>query len=259
MRARKRFGQHFLKDPSFIGRIVEAIAPRTDDLLVEIGPGRGAITAPLAAAGAPLYALELDRDLAPLLAQRFAGASNVTIVETDALRFDFASLGTDLRIFGNLPYNISTPLLFRLVEFRHVVRDLHFMLQKEVVDRMSAAPGTKAYGRLTIMLGCHMTVESLFDVPPEAFAPPPKVTSAVVRLMPRAAGEIRIADEALLSRLVTQAFSQRRKTLRNALRAAAAPEHLEAAGLDPAARPETVPITGWVALANHLAIHHVNH
>src|SRR5690606_19929994 len=196
-RPRKRCGQHFLHDPHYIGRIVSAVAPAPGDRLVEIGPGRGAITVPLARSGAELCAPEVDRDLAALLRERFAGMDDVTIVEADALAFAFAALGSDLRVVGNLPYNISTPLLFRLIGFRGHLRDLHFMLQKEVVDRMAAAPGTRAYGRLTVMLGCYMTVERLFDVPPGAFVPPPRVTSAVVRLRPRPQGEVRIADEAL--------------------------------------------------------------
>ena len=251
-RPRKRFGQHFLTSPWVIDRIVAAIAPQAGDTLVEIGPGRGAITEPLAKSGARLHAIEFDRDLVRRLSERFAGTSNVSIVEADALRFDFASLGPALRVVGNLPYNISTPLLFRLIGFSEVVQDLHFMLQKEVVDRMGASPGTKSYGRLTIMLGCRMTVEPLFDVPPDAFEPPPKVTSAVVRLRPRPGGEIPIGNEGLLSRIVARAFSQRRKTMRNALKGTATPEDLEAAGIDPGTRPETVPITGWIALANGL-------
>lgn len=253
LRARKRFGQHFLTSPDYIHRIVAAIAPRPDDTLVEIGPGRGAITEPLARSGARLHAIEFDRDLARWLEQRFAQAENVSIVEADALRFDFASLGGTLRVVGNLPYNISTPLLFHLLGFAARLDDLHFMLQKEVVDRLAASPGTKDYGRLTIMLGCRMTVEPLFEVPPEAFSPPPKVTSRVVRLQPRSTGEIVVRDEQVLSRLVARAFSQRRKTLRNALKGAAAAEDLEAVGLDPAVRPETVPIAGWAALANRLS------
>lgn len=252
VRARKRFGQHFLTSPQVIENIVDAIAPRAGETLVEIGPGRGAITKPLSKSGVTLHAIEFDRDLAGWLEQRFAGAANVSIVQADALRFDFASLGAGLRVVGNLPYNISTPLLFHLLEFSDSIEDLHFMLQKEVVDRMAASPGTKAYGRLTIMLGCRMTVEPLFDVPPDAFDPPPKVTSAVVRLRPRPAGEIAVADEAVLSKLVAQAFSQRRKTLRNALRAVAGPEALEAVGIDPGSRAETVPIASWAALANYL-------
>ncbi len=251
-RARKRFGQHFLASPDYIERIVAAIAPRPDDTVVEIGPGRGAITEPLAKSGARLHAIELDRDLAGWLGQRFA-AANVSIIQADALRFDFASLGNELRIVGNLPYNISTPLLFHLLDFSNAVVDLHFMLQKEVVDRLAASPGTKDYGRLTIMLGCRMTVEPLFEVPPQAFTPPPRVTSAVVRLRPRPAGDIAVENEATLSTLVARAFSQRRKTLRNALNGVASPEELEAAGIDPAARAETVPISAWIALANRLS------
>ena len=253
VRARKRFGQHFLTSPHYVERIVDAIAAKPGDTLVEIGPGRGAITEPLARSGARLHAIELDRDLARLLEQRFAGAGNVSVVEADALRFDFASLGAGLRVTGNLPYNISTPLLFHLLEFAACLDDLHFMLQKEVVDRLAASPGTKAYGRLTIMLGCRMTVEPLFEVPPDAFSPPPKVTSAVVRLQPRPPGEIAIENVGALSKLVARAFSQRRKTLRNALKGAAGPEDLEMTGIDPAARPETVPIAHWVALANRLS------
>ncbi len=253
VRARKRFGQHFLHDPHYVERIVSAVAPRPEDVLVEIGPGRGAITAPLARSGARLTAIEVDRDLAAWLRERFANEDNVTIVEADALAFDLASLGADLRVVGNLPYNISTPLLFRMIEVRQVLRDLHFMLQKEVVDRMAAGPGSKAYGRLTVMLGCYMSVETLFDVPPGAFTPPPKVTSAVVRLRPRPAGELPIADKAGLSRIVKQAFGQRRKTLRNALKGAVRPEQLEAAGIDPGGRAETVPIEAWVRLSNALA------
>jgi 16S rRNA (adenine1518-N6/adenine1519-N6)-dimethyltransferase len=251
--ARKRFGQHFLTSPQVIDSIVAAIAPRAGDTLVEIGPGRGAITEPLAKSGVTLHAIEFDRDLAGWLEERFAGTPNVSIVQADALRFDFASLGARLRVVGNLPYNISTPLLFHLLEFSDSIEDLHFMLQKEVVDRMAASPGTKAYGRLTIMLGCRMTVEPLFDVPPDAFDPPPKVTSAVVRLRPRPPAEIVVENVAVLSKLVAQAFSQRRKTLRNALRAVATPEALEAVGIDPGSRAETVPVETWAALSNYLA------
>ncbi len=252
-RPRKRFGQHFLASPDVIDRIVRAIAPQAGETLVEIGPGRGAITEPLAKTGVTLHAVEFDRDLARLLEERYAGAANVSIVQADALRFDFASLGSGLRVVGNLPYNISTPLLFHMLEFSDAIEDLHFMLQKEVVDRMAASPGTKEYGRLTIMLGCRMTVEPLFDVPPEAFSPPPKVTSAVVRLRPRPRGDIAVRDTRALSALVARAFSQRRKTLRNALKGAVDPADLEALGIDPVARPETVPPKEWIALANRLA------
>lgn len=252
-RPRKRFGQHFLTCQGTVSRIVGAIAPQEGDRLVEIGPGRGAITGLLAASGADLTAIEFDRDLVPHLRERFANAGNVSVLEADALRFDFGTLGSSLRIVGNLPYNISTPLLFRLIEFKGSIRDMHFMLQKEVVDRLAAAPGSKSYGRLTIMLGCRMEVEPLFEVPASAFLPPPKVTSAMVRLRPRPEGEIAIGDEAVLSRTVAQAFSQRRKTIRNAIKGMAATDDLEAVGIDPGSRPEEVPVRTWVALANRLA------
>ncbi|MGH8196391.1 MAG: 16S rRNA (adenine(1518)-N(6)/adenine(1519)-N(6))-dimethyltransferase RsmA [Woeseiaceae bacterium] len=252
-RPRKRFGQHFLTCPATISRIVLAIAPQRNETLVEIGPGRGAITGPLAASGAVVHAIEFDRDLVAWLDERLATTGNITVHEADALRFDFARLGASLRIVGNLPYNISTPLLFRLLEFRDSVRDMHFMLQKEVVDRLAAVPGRKSYGRLTIMLGCRMEIEPLFDVPATAFQPPPQVTSAMVRLRPRPVGQWPIADDALLSRIVAQAFSLRRKTMRNATRGLAAEGDLEAVGIDPGSRPEQVPVSTWVALANRLA------
>lgn len=252
-RARKRFGQHFLTAPEIIDRIVRAIAPRPGETLVEIGPGRGAITRPLAKSGATLHAIEYDRDLVPLLRADFAGDANVTIHEADALEFDYATVGRDLRIVGNLPYNISTPLLFRLIGFHEAVRDMHFMLQKEVVDRLTAPTRTKAYGRLTIMTGCRLEAEPLFDVPPSAFSPPPRVVSSVLRLTPRAGGGLRIDDEALLSRIVAAGFSQRRKTLRNALRGQVDPAMLEASGISPGARAEEIAIGEWVALANRLA------
>ncbi len=251
-RARKRFGQHFLTDPGIIDAIVRAVHPAGDDVIVEIGPGQGAITDAFARRAGHLHAIELDRDLAARLRQRYEGRPDVTIHEADALTFDFASLGGSLRVVGNLPYNISTPLLFHLLRFRDCILDMHFMLQKEVVDRMAANPGTKAYGRLGIMLGCHLRVEALFDVPPEAFDPPPAVTSAVVRLDPLPPGTFHIADEAALSTLVTTAFMQRRKTLRNALKGAADPADLAAVGIDGGLRPEQVSIAAYVALGNHL-------
>ncbi|MDH3953120.1 MAG: 16S rRNA (adenine(1518)-N(6)/adenine(1519)-N(6))-dimethyltransferase RsmA, partial [Gammaproteobacteria bacterium] len=183
-RPRKRFGQHFLSDPGVIDAIVRAIDPRPGDTIVEIGPGHGAITEPLAKKAGKLHCVELDRDLAAALRHRFSGSANVTVHEADALKFDFCALGDSLRIVGNLPYNISTPLLFHLIGSRDCIADMYFMLQKEVVDRMTAAPGNKTYGRLGIMLGCHLGVEALFDVGPQCFDPPPAVTSAVVRLAP---------------------------------------------------------------------------
>lgn len=251
-RARKRFGQHFLKDPQTIDDIVLAVQPAAGDRLVEIGPGRGAITERLAERAAHLDAIEFDRDLVRELRERYAHRDDITVHEADALDFDYGALGDGLRVVGNLPYNISTPLLFRLIDARAHLRDMHFMLQKEVVDRMAAAPGGKAYGRLTIMIGCHMRVEPLFDVPPQAFVPRPAVVSSVVRLMPLAPGRYRIDDPELLAKIVSQAFSMRRKTMRNALRALAGDAELTAAGIDPGTRPERVPIDAWVDLANRL-------
>ena len=251
-RARKRFGQHFLTDPGVIDAIVRAVHPAGDDIIVEIGPGQGAITDTLARRAGHLHAVELDRDLAARLRRQYANRPNVTIHEADALAFDFASLGERLRVVGNLPYNISTPLLFHLLQFSGCILDMHFMLQKEVVDRMAAEPGSKAYGRLGIMLRCHLSVEPLFEVPPEAFSPPPEVTSAVVRLDPLPPGSFHIADEAGLSALVATAFMQRRKTLRNALKGKADPADLAAVGIDGGLRPEQVSIPAYVALSNHL-------
>ena len=249
-RPRKRFGQHFLTDAATIEQIVAAIQPRDTDTIVEVGPGRGAISDPLAKLAGEFHAIELDRDLAAVIRKRFANQSNVTIHEDDVLKFDFASLGNELRIVGNLPYNISTPLLFRLVEFRHVIRDMYFMLQKEVVDRMAAGPGSKTYGRLSIMLGCHMEIMPLFDVPASAFDPPPKVTSSVVSLRPLPPDRFEISDQRIYSQIVAEAFSQRRKTLRNALKASATEDDLIAAGMDPTLRPEQASIDDYVALAN---------
>jgi 16S rRNA (adenine1518-N6/adenine1519-N6)-dimethyltransferase len=251
-RARKRFGQHFLTDPGVIDAIVRAISPGADDIIVEIGPGQGAITDPLARSAGHLHLVELDRDLVAQLRSKYDARDSVTVHEADALKFDFGALGDKLRIVGNLPYNISTPLLFHLLRYRDRIIDMHFMLQKEVVERMAAQPGSKAYGRLGIMLGCHLRVESLFDVPPAAFAPPPDVNSAVVRLDPLPPGTFVIEDEAGLSSMVATAFMQRRKTLRNALRSEASANDLEAVGIDPGLRPEQVSIEQYVALSNYL-------
>lgn len=251
-RAKKRFGQHFLTDPGVIDAIVEAIAPQDNDVIVEIGPGPGAITGSLVRRCGRYHGIELDRDLARQLRDRFADDKRVTIHEADALSFDFKKLGDSLRVVGNLPYNISTPLLFHLIDYRDQIRDMHFMLQKEVVQRMAAAPGSRDFGRLTVMLGCCMQVAHLFDVPPESFSPPPKVMSAVVRLAPLPASTFRIANHALLKKLVAQAFTQRRKTIRNALRQQASESQLGAAGIDPGTRPEQVAIAQWIELANQL-------
>jgi 16S rRNA (adenine1518-N6/adenine1519-N6)-dimethyltransferase len=252
-RPRKRFGQHFLTDPVVIDAIVRAITPRPNDVVVEIGPGRGAITGSLAAKAGHLHCVELDRDLAAQLRRRYADIDNVTVHEADALAFDYGAVGESLRVVGNLPYNISTPLLFRLLDQRECIADMHFMLQKEVVDRMAAEPGSKAYGRLGIMLGCHLGIEALFDVDPQCFEPPPKVTSAVVRLSPLPPGSFEIADEKILGSTVATAFSQRRKTLRNALKSLVEETELAELGIDATLRPEMLAIGDYVALANYLA------
>jgi 16S rRNA (adenine1518-N6/adenine1519-N6)-dimethyltransferase len=252
-RPRKRFGQHFLTDPGVIDAIVRAIDPQPHDTIVEIGPGQGAITEPLARKAGKLHCVELDRDLAASLRRRFGSRDNVAIHEADALSFDFCSLGDSLRIVGNLPYNISTPLLFHLVESRDCIDDMYFMLQKEVVDRMTASPGSKAYGRLGIMLGCHLSVDALFDVGPPCFDPPPAVMSAVVRLAPLGSERPVINDQKLLGRLVATAFSQRRKTLRNALKTMVSDAELRSLGIDPGDRPESIPVSDYVALANYVS------
>jgi 16S rRNA (adenine1518-N6/adenine1519-N6)-dimethyltransferase len=249
-RPRKRFGQHFLVAPEFIEQIVTAVAPAAGDIIVEIGPGQAAITEPLAALATELHAIEFDRDLAAALRDRFAARGNVTIHEADALDFDFASLGSRLRVVGNLPYNISTPVLFHLLEYVNCINDAHVMLQKEVVDRLTATPGGRDFGRLTIMLGHQLQVVHLFDVPPEAFSPPPRVMSAVVRLRPLPPGTFDPVDESTLGSIVKTAFSKRRKTLRNALRGVVDVEAIRAAGLDPTLRPEQVGIGAWIRLAN---------
>jgi 16S rRNA (adenine1518-N6/adenine1519-N6)-dimethyltransferase len=252
--ARKRFGQHFLHDPGIIARIVAAIDPHPDERLVEIGPGLGAITLPLLARVPELHAIEIDRDAIRHLRSASGANPSLHIHEADALEFELAALddGRGLRVIGNLPYNISTPLLFRLLDQRAHVRDMHFMLQKEVVERMAAAPNSEHYGRLTVMLAPWLRVEPLFDIGPGAFRPPPRVISTFVRLVPRAE-PLHIAQPRLYANVVAAAFSQRRKTLRNALKALLSTEEIRAAGIDPGARAETVPAAGFAALAEQLA------
>ena len=224
--------------------------PAPNDTLVEIGPGRAALTEPLSRVNAAaLHLIELDRDLARSLSSRFEDARHITVHQGDALRFDIATLGHDLRIVGNLPYNISTPLLFHLLNHRQRIADMHFMLQKEVVDRITAEPGSKRYGRLTIMLGCALDAEHLFDVPPDAFNPPPKVNSSVVRLVPKRTAGIGLRFDRL-NRLVTQAFAKRRKTLHNALKGVVSDDEMRSAGIDPRDRPEQIDIGRWLTLAD---------
>jgi 16S rRNA (adenine1518-N6/adenine1519-N6)-dimethyltransferase len=251
-RPRKRFGQHFLIDQTTIDKIIAAIQPQSSEIIVEIGPGRAAISNPLAKLAGTFHAIELDRNLASMLKRQFASQTNVTIHQGDVLKFDFSGLGEDLRIVGNLPYNISAPLLFRLIKYRSIIKDMYFMLQKEVVDRMAAPPGNRTYGRLSIMLGCYMKIEPLFDVPATAFSPSPKVESSIVRLHPLPDDIYAIADHEKLSNIVAEAFSQRRKKLRNALKVSATEENLIAAGIDPTSRPEQATIGNYVTLANQI-------
>lgn len=247
---RKRFGQHFLADQNVIGAIVDVINPQPGQALVEIGPGLGAMTDPLVARAKQLTVIELDRDLAARLRKR----AELNVVESDVLRVDFAALATQagqkLRVVGNLPYNISTPILFHLLDSVDQVEDQHFMLQKEVVDRMAATPGNKDYGRLTVMLQWRYTIESVLDVPPESFEPPPRVDSAVVRMQPLPLPEG--IDAGLLGELVTVAFSQRRKILRNTL-GRWLDERGFSGSFDTQRRAEEVPVADYLALVRSLA------
>lgn len=257
-RARKRFGQNFLRDTGVIGRIVGAIGPRPDDRLVEIGPGQGALTEPLLDAAGRLEVIELDRDLIPGLRVQFFNYPGFVIHEGDALKYDFAELrgdGAPLRVVGNLPYNISTPLIIHLLGAGSAVADMHFMLQKEVVERMAAEPGGPDWGRLSVMAQYHCQVDQLFIVPPEAFVPRPAVDSAIVRLTPHVELPHVADDPALLFELVKQAFGQRRKTLRNNLKGRVSAETLETIGIDPRRRPQTLSVEEFVRLANCVARH----
>ncbi|HZF16799.1 MAG TPA: 16S rRNA (adenine(1518)-N(6)/adenine(1519)-N(6))-dimethyltransferase RsmA [Steroidobacteraceae bacterium] len=255
MRARKRFGQHFLREPGVVARIVAAIDPRPDDALVEIGPGRGVLTYPLLERTKRLRAIEIDRDLAAELDADPSTQGRLEILPVDVLSVDFRALrgsGPKLRLVGNLPYNISTPLIFHLLTQHDAIADAHFMLQKEVVARMAAAPGNKTYGRLTVMLAPYCRVEPLFDVAPGAFRPAPQVTSTVARILPHATPPFVIDDPSVFARVVAAAFSQRRKKLSNALGAVASVELMTAAGIDPNDRAERIAPAQFAALANRL-------
>ncbi|WP_457667347.1 16S rRNA (adenine(1518)-N(6)/adenine(1519)-N(6))-dimethyltransferase RsmA [Thiolapillus sp.] len=252
-KARKRFGQNFLHDPNVIDKILCAIHPSSNDHLVEIGPGQGAITEHLLAAANRLDAVELDRDLVRLLENRYGDQPEFRLHSADALKFDFCQLahhGEKLRIIGNLPYNISTPLLFHLLENSHCLQDMHFMLQKEVVERMAARPGSKTYGRLSVMLQAYCQVQMLFPIGPGAFQPAPKVDSAFVRLTPYETSPFNIDDAALFSKVVTQAFSQRRKTLRNTLKELVSTEIMESCGIDPSIRAEQLSVEEFACMSN---------
>jgi 16S rRNA (adenine1518-N6/adenine1519-N6)-dimethyltransferase len=256
-RARKRFGQNFLQDPVVIQRIINTINPLPGQHLVEIGPGRGAITLPLLDITKSLDVIELDRDLIPLLREKATAHGELQIFEADALEFDFCQLAAQpgkekekLRLIGNLPYNISTPLLFHLLTRLSCIQDMHFMFQKEVVDRMAASPGTRDYGRLSIMIQYNCSVEPVFDIEKEAFSPPPKIRSSFVRLVPHTTPPITVHDKTTFAKVVKQAFAQRRKTLRNNFRNLLSVEQIQKAGIDPGTRPEQLSLEEYATLSN---------
>lgn len=250
--ARKRFGQNFLTDRQVIERIVQAIHPEPGQCIVEIGPGQAALTQPLLASGAELHLVEIDRDLAAGLQQRLAGHDNAHLHVADALQLDFADIskGRQFRIVGNLPYNISTPLLFHVLRWSRFITDMHFMLQREVVERMAAKPGSKDWGKLSIMCQYHCSVTPLFTVPPEAFSPAPRVHSSMVRLVPHATPPVHIESLDNFKRLVSQAFTMRRKTLRNCMRGLLDENQIQSAGIDPGLRPEALGLEQFAALAS---------
>lgn len=251
---RKRFGQNFLTDQGVINAIARAIAASATDNVVEIGPGQGALTEALFESGCSINAIEIDRDLQSQLRVMFFNR-DLTLHNADALKFDFSQLSkseNDLRIVGNLPYNISTPLIFKLLENLGLIKDMHFMLQKEVVDRLAAVPGTKAWGRVSVMTQIDCDVESLFEVPPEAFFPRPKVQSAIVRITPRNERYRPECSRERLSKLVQLAFAQRRKTLRNNLKDVLGDAAIEALGIDPGCRAETLSLDQLIDLSLHL-------
>lgn len=256
MKPRKRFGQHFLRDPAVVRRIVAALAPRAGETIVEIGPGEGVLTRALIEQARPVHVVELDRDLAAHLRKAFPPES-VVVHEADALAFDFRRLvpapGQRLRLVGNLPYNISTPLLFHLLEQVDAIDDMLFMLQKEVVERLAAAPDTSDYGRLSVMIQWRLRAEPLFEVAPPAFYPPPRVDSAVVRLLAHARAPVTPRDPAVFAAVVKAAFAGRRKMLRNTLRALVDPARLEALGIDPRRRAETLTLAEFARIADAAA------
>jgi 16S rRNA (adenine1518-N6/adenine1519-N6)-dimethyltransferase len=250
---RKRFGQNFLHNPHVIGEILRAINPQIDDNILEIGPGLGALTQPLLRQVNQLTAIEIDRDLQKYLSELPKAQGTLHLIGADALTIDYSQFGTDLRVIGNLPYNISTPLLIHLLQFTPFIKDMYFMLQKEVVNRMAASPGTKAYGRLSVMLQYHCEVEHLFNVPPEAFDPPPKVDSAVVKLIPYRASPYDVVDVSELERIVASSFAMRRKTLTNNLKELISATQLEQLGIDGGRRPEQISVAEYVQLAKFVS------
>ncbi len=251
--ARKRFGQNFLTDTSVIDRIIHSINLQTDDRLVEIGPGLGALTCPLLSITGKLDVIELDRDIIPKLRLNCGLKGTLNIHNCDVLKFDFAELIEDdkqLRIIGNLPYNISTPIIFHLVKYARQIKDMYFMLQKEVVERLAAKPGSSNYSRLSVMSQYHFKISPLFLVPPESFSPKPKVDSAIVCLQPYNTKPVNVKDEKAFALLVAQAFSQRRKTIRNVLKKICTVEQLEAAGIAPSQRPQEINLQQFADLSN---------
>jgi len=259
-KARKRFGQNFLHDDRVIQRIIRSIAPQETDLMVEIGPGQGALTEELlASCDGRLQVVELDRDLIPILRVKFFNYPDFQIHEADALKFDFGQLttGEPMRVVGNLPYNISTPLMFHLISYGTKIKDMHFMLQKEVVDRICAEPGNSAFGRLSVMMQYYCDTENLFTVGPGAFNPAPKVDSAIVRLTPKTSFEFTADNLEHFSDLVRQSFGQRRKTLRNNLKGWLSTEEIESLDIDPGLRPERVTVQQFIKLSNQYS--KVNH
>ena len=253
--AKKRFGQNFLTDQSVIGSLIDAISPQHDDLMVEIGPGLGALTKPLMQKLKLLHVVELDRDICAWMGKEYAkqtAEQSLIIHNVDALKYDFTSLGKNLRVTGNLPYNISTPILFHLLANVAGINDMHFMLQKEVVERMVAMPSTPAYGRLSVMLQYHLQMEYLITVPPTSFEPAPKVESAFVRCVPHAVLPFVAKDEALFAKVVLAAFGQRRKTLRNTLKSLLDDDGFAALNISAQLRAENLSVSQFVAISNYL-------
>lgn len=247
---RKRFGQNFLRDKDITAKIIAAISPKKNDQIIEIGPGLGALTTQLLPIVSEMSAVEIDRDLIPKLQASCKDLGILNIYQEDALKFDFCKLGTTLRIVGNLPYNISTPLIFHLLDQIECVLDMHFMLQKEVVERLNALPGTKDYGRLSVMVQYFCEVTQLFTVKPQAFYPVPKVTSAVVRLIPHIKIPTPARDIKTLEKIVKQAFSQRRKIIQNSLKTIISAEQLSELNIDPKSRPEQLSVEDFVRISN---------
>ena len=254
-RPRRRFGQNFLHDPGIVERIVDNIDPRAGQRLLEIGPGLGVLTAPLLERAGALTAIEIDRDLCEQLRRTFAGRNELTLINADALQFNLSDLADGrerIRLIGNLPYNISTPLLFHCLDHAECVNDMHFMLQREVAERIAAGPGTKTYGRLSVMVQFACTVETLFHIGPGAFRPAPKVSSTLIRLVMRPRPQVEPAYRVAFGRVVSHLFSHRRKTLRASLRGQLGEMEIRAAGVDPTARPESLDVPAFVRLAEAL-------